>query len=1067
MSSSQFEALFTHYLDQARQARDENKHHDFRRGLFLEFLHDAFGIEQADIEVERYIQLAGRQISIPGTVRILKGWIDAVFRDLIFEFKRDLKIEEVDGKRELLSYLSSIPNGNECVGLLTDGLNFVAYVLDADKKSGLDTIDEINLDKIDSHSAYLWLDAYLLRQNNMPPTSADIVRRFGLVSPTFVSTAHILRNALQLFAAHETGAFEVKRQQWAFHLARVYGSADVSNEELFIRHTYLCQFAKILVYVARFGIGRAAEEIEHILDGRAFEVLGVNNIGEHDFFAWVLAPEIQDQTFGVFRHIVASLAVYNLSHIDEDLLKQLYQNLVDPETRHELGEFYTPDWLAELTLREMGYRPGQSILDPACGSGTFLFTAIRLLIEQGLQGQDLVDFAFDNIMGIDVHPLAVTIAKINYMLAILPHMQLSVHRGQYMIPITMANSLQEPTKSHRIEVIEVPFDTQHSFQIPIEAARHPNELAEVLNTMGRFAERAALVDNQAKFSEFGDFAIKRLSTADDPQNVENERLAWNANVRWLTKQIVEGRDSIWIYVLNNTSRPLFLRYRKFDVIVGNPPWIAYRYIKDPTYQKEIKALTREYKLLDTHDTKLNTTMELATLFFEHCRRVYLKTGGIIGFVMPRSILTGAKQHRSFQQQGFTRILDFKDVEPLFNVETCVIIRERNDVSTQVIPTTSFAGILPSHECSLAQASTTLKRTNTITNFVEQSAIASPYYYSQFHQGASLVPRSLIFVKSAQEDLTPGQLAHISIMRTDSDVDGLAKAPWKGLQLEGHIDDIFLYATLLSTNLVPFGTRRFHLVALPIRVGKSNQMTELPGKKYDERFIQVSLNEMHDSFTFDESAEWFEQAEKLWEVNRKETTKETLAQWVNYQSKITKQSASPQHLVITNTSGTNITAAVISTTALPIINGNRPQGFVADFTTYWYRCSTEQEGYYLSAILNAPRVDSEIKSHQPRGLFGARHITRLPFEVCSIPKFDVDNSNHQQLAALSKNAHEVITELDLSNTGISAARKKARQMVSSYIDQIDEITQLVLGLSSLSVKQENEEDEERNNVDTLV
>src|SRR5205807_9769537 len=159
----------------------------------------------------------------------------------------------------------------------------------------------------------------------------------------------------------------------AFHLARVYGSADISNDEMFIRHTYLCQFAKLLAYAACFGVEEAMQRIEGIIDGRAFEILGVSNIGEQDFFAWVLAPEVHTLSLEIFKHIVASLVVYDLHTIDQDLLKQLYQNLVEPETRHRLGEFYTPDWLAELTLREIGCRPGPSLLAPRCGCGTFGF----------------------------------------------------------------------------------------------------------------------------------------------------------------------------------------------------------------------------------------------------------------------------------------------------------------------------------------------------------------------------------------------------------------------------------------------------------------------------------------------------------------------------------------------------------------------------------------------------------------------------------------------------------------------------------------------------------------------
>jgi len=66
------------------------------------------------------------------------------------------------------------------------------------------------------------------------------------------------------------------------------------------------------------------------------------------------------------------------------LLKKLYQYLVPPEVRHSLGEYYTPDWLAELVLEEVGYdgHNHERLLDPACGSGTFLVFAIQKFKDQ-------------------------------------------------------------------------------------------------------------------------------------------------------------------------------------------------------------------------------------------------------------------------------------------------------------------------------------------------------------------------------------------------------------------------------------------------------------------------------------------------------------------------------------------------------------------------------------------------------------------------------------------------------------------------------------------------------------
>src|SRR5258708_13750987 len=103
----------------------------------------------------------------------------------------------------------------------------------------------------------------------------------------------------------------------------------------------------------------------------------------------------------------------------------------------------------------------------------------------------------------------------------------------------------------------------------------------------------------------------------------------------------------------NIARPCLRGAQKFDVIVGNPPWLSYRYIKDKTYQAEVKALTLNYGLLESGDVKLFTQMDLSTLFMVHCESTYLKQGGLIAFVMPRSVITAAKQHPQFHELGLT------------------------------------------------------------------------------------------------------------------------------------------------------------------------------------------------------------------------------------------------------------------------------------------------------------------------------------------------------------------------------------------------------------------------------
>ena len=77
-------------------------------------------------------------------------------------------------------------------------------------------------------------------------------------------------------------------------------------------------------------------------------------------------------------------------------------------------------------------------------------------------------------------------------------------------------------------------------------------------------------------------------------------------------------------------------------------------------------MSQAYELVASNETRLFTQMELATLFFAHAYKRYLKDGGTIAFVMPRSVLTGAQQHRRFRQQfdgQLAKVLDLKGVSP--------------------------------------------------------------------------------------------------------------------------------------------------------------------------------------------------------------------------------------------------------------------------------------------------------------------------------------------------------------------------------------------------------------------
>ena len=69
-------------------------------------------------------------------------------------------------------------------------------------------------------------------------------------------------------------------------------------------------------------------------------------------------------------------------------MKTLYESVISADTRRRLGESYTPDWRAEAIVDAAVPNPlEQRVLDPACGSGTFLFHAVRRYLTAARDGK--------------------------------------------------------------------------------------------------------------------------------------------------------------------------------------------------------------------------------------------------------------------------------------------------------------------------------------------------------------------------------------------------------------------------------------------------------------------------------------------------------------------------------------------------------------------------------------------------------------------------------------------------------------------------------------------------------
>jgi hypothetical protein len=676
---SEFEKLkeeLPGYLARAKSARSQPT----KEFIFASFVQKVFGITPEDFSEKM-------EVPVVSKVLLVRGRIDAVFGNLLFEFKVDLDRELDNAKEEFTKYFQALREKHPTtsyIGVATDDIKFRVFKPTFDKKGKIQRvieIDSLNLEqeKSQPEKVYLWFDSYLFISEKIPPTTEDLRKRFGVESPTFAFMKDELARMLELL---EDPTVKTKVENWEKYLEIVYGDK-LTSSDLFIKHTYLATLAKIIVYLHLYeGKIPAKEEVNTILNGEAFEKYGIVNFIEEDFFAWILHPQIEGEIDDLVMKLLRELIVYDFTQLNEDVFKELYQELVDPEVRHDLGEYYTPDWIAEYMLKDLVVqKPDCSVLDPACGSGTFLFSTIKLVMRElkanGKKPKEILEHILDNIMGVDIHPLAVIISRTNYLLALDELVDYKTR--PITIPVYLSDSMRLPEFAsevqYNIDVYKVSADKSF-FAIPHRLADEPSLIDEVISKMYEYAK----VYEKKEQSE--DDTIKAFSQeVSSMKNVDAKELKIFArDLKILLDLIDKGKNTIWSFILRNIYKPVALSHRKFDYVVGNPPWLSMRYMKNPQYQEFLKAESGEYKLVDKESTHLFTHMEMASLFFCKSADIYLAPGGTIAFVMPKSVLV-ASQHVNFRRfekpkMKLFKVLDFEDVSPVFNVPACALIAKK-------------------------------------------------------------------------------------------------------------------------------------------------------------------------------------------------------------------------------------------------------------------------------------------------------------------------------------------------------------------------------------------------------
>lgn len=1010
MSSS---AIAHDYFTRVSAANNET----VRKEHFSNYLNQAFGkSEDARAIINEFAAGAEHKVlnirkMRGGGGRSKTGFADTQYRRVIIEFESDIKAPAKlrHAEFQLQEYFAGNFNSHKTDDfrlLATDGVRWKVYGVTPDSylnKTHL-AAEEVKLKETETFTlgpATLagfqeFIDRHLFRLEKQTPTLDNILLDFGDTSALFMQVYGQLKALYEEVQKEPELATAYK--EWQKFMSVAYGSFDGSGE-VFVVHTYLSAFAKLIAYeLLTQDPYIDDDEMRRVLDGSMFEQFQVANFVEADFYQWVTVPKYFKRLLPTFQRIAAQISDYDFARTEADILKGVYQHLIDVGTRQALGEYYTPDWLCQQVATHFTFERTARVLDPACGSGSFLLAAVRRLTQ--LHPDLTVEELCQQVAGIDIHPLSVQIAKTTLLLA-LGQERVRQARQPVHLRVYLSNSLLMPLKRADLAMFQEEFrlyiDRKAVF-LPNETLNYPDLFDRAVNVAEYFATETqgkALVP-EATLTK----AIAQRNPGTPPQLHDKFYDVY----RELKNAKEKRRDSIWQFILLNTYRPFFLR-QQFDYVLGNPPWFTYNSVKNADYQKLLLQLAKGHGL-EPRRKALMPQLEIAAIFLSHISSYLLKQGGQLAFVLPRSFLA-ADQHeptRSGAAHGFrlTGIWDLKDVQPLFPVPACVLFAQAWPVLRQPpaagLPGRSWKGRVPAgrpnatweqvqHRLSATTTQWFLTKKKTGSAFTQSAGgneQAESFYKPLFRQGASILPRSFYFIvpEGKQPPDWKNRIIHV---HSDAENEKFGDARWKGLLQQGRVNTNYLFRTALARHLVPFGLIAPPLILLPVELEK-----KAAGTSSSTSVHLLTPANLRDKGHL-ETSSWFAKSSDTWEANKTERgASMTLLKRLDFQKGLVQQDFEAPFIIMYSGSAKDANAVVYE-------RGTLDLEFVVDKAAYAYYTHDPDEAAYLAAFLNSDAANEAMKPFQSSGLFGARDVSRKILDV-PLPRFDAANPLHIELVA---------------------------------------------------------------------
>lgn len=459
----------------------------------------------------------------------------------------------------------------------------------------------------------------------------------------------------------------------------------------------------------------------------------VYSIFEEDIFTWwfdcftslaqkssgeLLQQEAEEELEGfstAIAHLLFAIYKYDFSEVAGDPLGDLYQQYFDRETRKALGEFYTPTDVVNYILDAVEYRNvrHKRLLDPACGSGTFLVEALHRYIKEMEPVARKIGWASvlrelcnsPRIVGFDIHPFACLIAQVRFMMELMPYYKKAIEEERAVVveslqrlPIFRTDSLAMEMKPEEIRKAPRLFVTEEDIwfrvSLPIKASGEESITLTLMIpswkktsvgtqydlfnldeyfcvTQGIFDAIKAIVretdDNEIRARTIEPYLKKYLVNKDFGVISGFFKPYADKIIKEIRRLQAEFEDGRLIKSIEDAVLAALLKnYMQYDFVVGNPPYVRIQLLPKENVEQYKKTYESAFGKFDVY-----------FLFLERGVR-WLRRGNL-GYICSNKFMqvSSAVKLRSLitRECRITQIVDFGDSGVFEDVTNypCIIV----------------------------------------------------------------------------------------------------------------------------------------------------------------------------------------------------------------------------------------------------------------------------------------------------------------------------------------------------------------------------------------------------------